>query len=84
MVAFVSVLTQIDAFFNWRVKWRLMEETQFKLNRLRDEVDFLLVTRHRFLRARIRATPATRPGGQQKVRTRSGFIGETDRSCSSP
>jgi hypothetical protein len=43
MVAGVTLLSALDAFFNWRSRWVLMEETQYRLNRLRDEIDFLLV-----------------------------------------
>jgi len=43
MVAGVTILSALDAFFNWRSRWVLMEETQYRLHRLRDEIDFLLV-----------------------------------------
>lgn len=44
MVALVSVLTGLDAYFSWRSRWILMEETQYSLHRLRDKMDFYLVT----------------------------------------
>ena len=44
MVALVSVLTALDTYFNWRSRWILMEETQYKLQRLRDKIDYYLVT----------------------------------------
>lgn len=43
MVATVTFLSALDTFFNWRARWVLMEETQYRLNRIRDEIDFLLV-----------------------------------------
>lgn len=45
MVALVSVLTALEAFYNWRSRWILMEETQYRLNRLRDKMDYYLVTK---------------------------------------
>lgn len=33
-----------DAFFTWRSRWLLMEETQYRMNRLRDDMDYYLVT----------------------------------------
>ena len=44
MVAAVAVLSGVEPFFNWRSRWILMEEAQYRLNRLRDEVDYYLVT----------------------------------------
>ena len=43
-VALVTVVGGCEAFFNWRSRWVLIEETQYRLNRLRDEIDFYLVT----------------------------------------
>jgi hypothetical protein len=43
MVALVTVLGGLEAFFNWRSRWVLMEETRYNLNRLRDELDYYLV-----------------------------------------
>jgi hypothetical protein len=43
MVAVVTVLTALETFFNWRSRWVLMEEAQYRLNRLRDEMDYYLV-----------------------------------------
>jgi hypothetical protein len=42
LVATVTVLGALEAFFNWRSRWVLMEETQYRLNRLRDEIDYYL------------------------------------------
>jgi hypothetical protein len=43
MVALVTVLSALEAFFNWRSRWVLMEEAQYRLNRLRDAIDYYLV-----------------------------------------
>lgn len=43
MVALVTVLGALETFFSWRSRWVLMEETQYRLNRLRDEMDYYLV-----------------------------------------
>jgi hypothetical protein len=43
MVALVTVLGALETFFNWRSRWVLMEEAQYRLNRLRDEMDYYLV-----------------------------------------
>ncbi len=43
MVAAVAALATAETFFNWRSRWVLMEETQYRLNRLRDEMDYYLV-----------------------------------------
>ncbi|BEL05447.1 hypothetical protein Q0Z83_036380 [Actinoplanes sichuanensis] len=42
LVATVTVLGSLEAFYNWRSRWVLMEETQYRLNRLRDEMDYYL------------------------------------------
>jgi hypothetical protein len=42
LVAAVTVLGALETFFNWRSRWVLMEETQYRLNRLRDEIDYYL------------------------------------------
>lgn len=44
IVAVVTVISGLEAFFNWRALWVLMEETQYRLNRVRDHMDFYLVT----------------------------------------
>jgi hypothetical protein len=43
MVALVTVLGGLDTYFNWRSRWVLMEEAQYRLNRIRDEIDYYLV-----------------------------------------
>jgi hypothetical protein len=44
MVALVILISALELFFNWRSRWVLMEETQYRLNRIRDEMDYYLVT----------------------------------------
>lgn len=44
MVAVVTVLGALETFFNWRSRWVLMEEAQYRLNRVRDMMDYYLVT----------------------------------------
>lgn len=55
MVATVAALGAAETFFNWRSRWVLMEETQYRLNRLRDEMDYYLVATpsEEFDRARL-------------------------------
>jgi hypothetical protein len=43
MVAAVTALSGFEGFFNWRSMWVLMEECQYRLNRLRDEIDYYVV-----------------------------------------
>jgi hypothetical protein len=43
MVAFVTVLGGLEGFHNWRSRWILMEECQYRLNRLRDKIDYYLI-----------------------------------------
>jgi hypothetical protein len=43
MVALVTLLGGLEPYFNWRARWVLMEETQYRLNRIRDEMDYYLV-----------------------------------------
>jgi hypothetical protein len=44
MVGVVTVLNAVEPFANWRSRWVLMEDAQYKLNRLRDEFDFHLLS----------------------------------------
>jgi hypothetical protein len=44
MVALVTVIGGLETFFNWRSRWVLMEEAQYRLNQIRDEMDYYLVT----------------------------------------
>ena len=43
MVALVTLIGGLEPYFNWRSRWVLMEETQYRLNRIRDEMDYYLV-----------------------------------------
>jgi hypothetical protein len=43
-VALVTTLGALEGFFNWRSRWVLMEEAQYRLHRLRDDVDFYLLS----------------------------------------
>jgi hypothetical protein len=61
MVALVTVLSGLEVFRNWRPLWVLMEEAQYRFNRLRDEMDFHLVT-----------TPA----GELTFEKLAGYFGE--------
>lgn len=45
LVALSTVVGAIEPFFNWRSRWVLLEETQYELRRIRDELDYLLATR---------------------------------------
>lgn len=44
MVAIVTLISALEPFFNWRSRWVLMEETRYRLNRIRGEMDYYLVT----------------------------------------
>jgi hypothetical protein len=44
LVALSTVVTAVEPFFNWRSRWILMEDTQYQLRRIRDELDYLLAT----------------------------------------
>jgi hypothetical protein len=45
LVALSTVVAAVEPFFNWRSRWVLMEEAQYELRRIRDELDYLLATR---------------------------------------
>ena len=40
LVTALTVLGGLEAFVNWRSRWVLMEETQYCVNGLRDEMDY--------------------------------------------
>jgi hypothetical protein len=42
LVALLTVVSAVEPFFAWRSRWVLMEETQYRLYRLRDELSFYL------------------------------------------
>lgn len=43
-VSLVTVLNSVEPFFAWRSRWVLMEEAQYKLHRLKDEIAFVLAS----------------------------------------
>ena len=59
----VTLITALEPFFNWRSRWVLMEEIQYRLNLMRDQIDYYLVTTptadldrdhlHRFFTSRL-------------------------------
>lgn len=42
LVAVVTVVNAVEPFFNWRSRWVLMEETQYRFYRLQDDLDYFL------------------------------------------
>jgi hypothetical protein len=42
LVALVTVINAVEPFFNWRSRWVLMEEAQYRFYRLQDDLDYLL------------------------------------------
>jgi hypothetical protein len=42
LVALLTVVNTLEPFFAWRSRWVLMEETQYRFYRLRDEMSFYL------------------------------------------
>ncbi|MFE4415793.1 DUF4231 domain-containing protein [Streptomyces sp. NPDC056821] len=44
LVALVTVLGAVEPFFNWRSRWVLMEETQYRFQRLADELEYLVAS----------------------------------------
>jgi hypothetical protein len=45
LIALTTVITSLEPFFAWRSRWVLMEETQSRLYRLRDDLTFYLASR---------------------------------------
>ncbi|MFE5482287.1 DUF4231 domain-containing protein [Streptomyces sp. NPDC056527] len=43
-MALVTLLGAVEPFFNWRSRWVLMEEAQYRFRRLADELEYLLAT----------------------------------------
>lgn len=41
-VAVTTVINAVEPFFNWRSRWILMEEMQYRFRRLRDDLDYYL------------------------------------------
>ncbi|MCN9244413.1 SLATT domain-containing protein [Streptomyces sp. RY43-2] len=44
LVAVGTLLGAVEPFFNWRSRWVLMEETQYRFQRLADDLEFLLAS----------------------------------------
>ncbi len=45
LVALVTVINAIEPFFNWRSRWVLAEEAQYRFYRVRDDLEYLVATR---------------------------------------
>jgi hypothetical protein len=45
LVALTTVVNALEPFFAWRSRWVLMEETQYQLYRLRDELAYYVASR---------------------------------------
>ncbi|MEU6879316.1 SLATT domain-containing protein [Streptomyces sp. NPDC046712] len=43
-VALVTLLGAIEPFFNWRSRWVLMEEAQYRFQRLADDLEYLVAS----------------------------------------
>lgn len=43
LVAVGTLVSAVEPFFNWRTRWILMEEAQYKLQRIRDELEYHLL-----------------------------------------
>jgi len=44
LIALTTVVNALEPFFAWRSRWVLMEETQYRFYRLRDELTFYLAS----------------------------------------
>ena len=42
-VAVGTLVSAVEPFFNWRSRWILMEEAQYKLRRIQDELEYYLM-----------------------------------------
>ncbi|MEU8968452.1 SLATT domain-containing protein [Streptomyces monashensis] len=43
-VALVTLLGAVEPFFNWRSRWVLMEEAQYRFQRLADDLEYLVAS----------------------------------------
>ncbi|MEU1252624.1 SLATT domain-containing protein [Streptomyces chartreusis] len=43
-MALVTLLGAVEPFFNWRSRWVLMEEAQYRFQRLADDLEYLLAS----------------------------------------
>ena len=53
LIATATVASALEPFFSWRSRWVLMEETQYRLNRRRDEMDYYLATEDKLKKERL-------------------------------
>ncbi|MFG3053774.1 DUF4231 domain-containing protein [Kitasatospora sp. NPDC048239] len=44
LVAVVTLLGAVESFFNWRSRWVLMEESQYRFQRLAAELEYLIAS----------------------------------------
>ncbi|MFI9361991.1 SLATT domain-containing protein [Kitasatospora sp. NPDC053057] len=44
LVALVTALAAAEPFFNWRSRWVLMEEAQYRFRRLADDLEYLVAS----------------------------------------
>ncbi|MFC3346648.1 DUF4231 domain-containing protein [Streptomyces echinoruber] len=44
LMALVTLAGAVEPFFNWRSRWVLMEEAQYRFERLADELEYLLAS----------------------------------------
>ena len=44
-LALGTFVTGLESFFNWRSRWVLSEEAQYRFYRLQDELEYLLASR---------------------------------------
>ncbi|WP_128816816.1 DUF4231 domain-containing protein [Streptomyces sp. S063] len=44
LVALGTLLGAVEPFFNWRSRWVLMEETQYRFQRLADDLEYLVAS----------------------------------------
>ncbi|MFB6712865.1 MULTISPECIES: DUF4231 domain-containing protein [unclassified Streptomyces] len=44
LVALVTLLGAVEPFFNWRSRWVLMEEAQYRFQRLADDLEYLVAS----------------------------------------
>ena len=42
-VAVATLVSAVEPFFNWRSRWILMEEAPYRLQRIRDELEYYLL-----------------------------------------
>ncbi|MEV4316206.1 SLATT domain-containing protein [Actinocrispum sp. NPDC049592] len=86
LVAMVTVLGTLETFFNWRSRWVLMEEAQYRFNRLRDEIDYYLVSTPSAELARDRLAEffARQQGVWDEISTRWLDLRKLDRPPTAP